>query len=226
MAGAPRADVAAALRRRAPHAPPRARAATNAGARSGSTTPPARSRGRPGCASTPAARRRGSPPTRPRGCSPAPAGSWSTARGDLRIAGAPAFDVVVEHPLERRAGRDAARRRRRGRDVGAGAPRLARPRRRRRAPPARSRDGRAGLDRPRLRHRAAPTALEAETLAKTALLRGPAGARRVLGRRGGVLIHDDGTVERVGAAARPRVRLRRADLRPAPITPPALGAAA
>jgi FAD:protein FMN transferase len=46
----------------------------------------------------------------------------------------------------------------------------------------------------------AGTALEAEALAKAALLSGPAGARRVLGRRGGVLIHDDGTVERIVAA--------------------------
>ena len=53
----------------------------------------------------------------------------------------------------------------------------------------------------------APTALHAETLAKAALLRGPAGARRLLGRRGGVLVHDDGTVERVGTD-RPVVRLR------------------
>jgi thiamine biosynthesis lipoprotein len=47
----------------------------------------------------------------------------------------------------------------------------------------------------------APTALEAETLAKTALLSGPLRARRVLAG-GGVLIHDDGTVEAVGRRAR------------------------
>jgi thiamine biosynthesis lipoprotein len=47
----------------------------------------------------------------------------------------------------------------------------------------------------------APTTLEAEALAKAALLRGPAGARRVLGRRGGVLVHDDGAVESIGPAA-------------------------
>lgn len=41
------------------------------------------------------------------------------------------------------------------------------------------------------------SALEAETLAKTALLGGPARARRLLARRGGVLVHDDGAVERV-----------------------------
>jgi thiamine biosynthesis lipoprotein len=44
----------------------------------------------------------------------------------------------------------------------------------------------------------ADTALEAETLAKAALLSGPAGARRLLGAQGGVLVHDDGDVEKVG----------------------------
>jgi thiamine biosynthesis lipoprotein len=48
----------------------------------------------------------------------------------------------------------------------------------------------------------APTALEAETLSKTALLSGPAGARRVLARRGGIAIHaGGGGVELIGAAA-------------------------
>jgi thiamine biosynthesis lipoprotein len=44
----------------------------------------------------------------------------------------------------------------------------------------------------------APTALEAEALAKAALLSGPAAGRRLLRARfGGVLVHDDGTVVRV-----------------------------
>lgn len=43
----------------------------------------------------------------------------------------------------------------------------------------------------------APTALEAETLAKVALLSGPERARDVLADRGGVLIHDNGDVERL-----------------------------
>ena len=44
----------------------------------------------------------------------------------------------------------------------------------------------------------APTALEAEALAKAALLSGPAGARPLLeAHLGGVLIHDDGAVEPV-----------------------------
>jgi thiamine biosynthesis lipoprotein len=42
------------------------------------------------------------------------------------------------------------------------------------------------------------TALEAETLSKLALLLGPGGAREVLVDRGGVIVHDDGEVERVG----------------------------
>jgi thiamine biosynthesis lipoprotein len=50
----------------------------------------------------------------------------------------------------------------------------------------------------------APTALEAETLAKSALLSGPLGARRLLAAAGGVLVHDDGTVEAVGRRARRR----------------------
>lgn len=51
----------------------------------------------------------------------------------------------------------------------------------------------------------APTALEAEALAKAALLGGPAGARRVLARLGGVLVHDDGAVELVEPAVAPGV---------------------
>ena len=42
---------------------------------------------------------------------------------------------------------------------------------------------------------AAPSALEAEVLAKTALLSGRAGARRLLRRHGGVLQHEDGGIE-------------------------------
>jgi thiamine biosynthesis lipoprotein len=143
--------------------------------------------------------------------------------GDLRMAGAPAFDVVVEHPLR---GEPAATL-----SVGAGAVATSGLGRRVwRGPgggvahhlldPATGEPAWTGLVSATA---TAPTALEAETLAKTALLRGPAGARRVLSRRGGVLIHDDGTVERVGAAARPRVRLRRDELRPGAAV---LGAAA
>jgi thiamine biosynthesis lipoprotein len=55
----------------------------------------------------------------------------------------------------------------------------------------------------------APTALEAETLAKAALLSGPAGARRILSRRGGILVAEDGSARRIGRLAPPpRVRLR------------------
>ena len=44
----------------------------------------------------------------------------------------------------------------------------------------------------------APTALEAETLAKTALLSGRAGALRLLARHGGLVVRDDGEVEAAG----------------------------
>jgi FAD:protein FMN transferase len=65
----------------------------------------------------------------------------------------------------------------------------------------------------------APTALDAEALAKAALLSGPAFGRRLLAaRHGGVLVHDDGTVEPVtrqtgvkpGFSALARVRAARA----------------
>jgi thiamine biosynthesis lipoprotein len=50
----------------------------------------------------------------------------------------------------------------------------------------------------------APTALEAETLAKAALLSGAAVGRRLLVRDGGILVHDDGAIELAGPLARPR----------------------
>ncbi len=56
-------------------------------------------------------------------------------------------------------------------------------------------------------------ALEAEVLAKVAMLRGPRGARRALAALGGVLVHEDGVVEVVPAlqrAARRAVRNRAA----------------
>lgn len=49
----------------------------------------------------------------------------------------------------------------------------------------------------------APSALEAETLAKTALLMGPLGARRVLAEHGGLFVCDDGDVEEIGPLDRP-----------------------
>lgn len=42
------------------------------------------------------------------------------------------------------------------------------------------------------------TALESETLAKAALLSGPSDGRRILGRQGGLLVHEDGEVEAAG----------------------------
>jgi len=49
----------------------------------------------------------------------------------------------------------------------------------------------------------APTALEAETLAKMALLSGAGGGRRLLRGFGGVVVHEDGDVEVVGDPAAP-----------------------
>jgi thiamine biosynthesis lipoprotein len=43
-----------------------------------------------------------------------------------------------------------------------------------------------------------PTALEAETLSKMALLLGPARAREVLSEHGGMIVRDDGEVEAIG----------------------------
>jgi len=55
----------------------------------------------------------------------------------------------------------------------------------------------------------APTALEAETLAKTAFLSGARGAREVLRARGGAIVHEDGRVELLGPLrAEPLMRLR------------------
>ena len=44
----------------------------------------------------------------------------------------------------------------------------------------------------------APTALEADVLAKAALLSGPEGAAAFLGEHGGLIVRDDGSVERIG----------------------------
>ncbi len=44
----------------------------------------------------------------------------------------------------------------------------------------------------------APSALEAETLSKLALLSGPEGARHALTEHGGLVVHDDGDVELIG----------------------------
>ena len=49
----------------------------------------------------------------------------------------------------------------------------------------------------------APTALEAEALAKAALLSGPRGARRLLAAGGGIVVRDDGWSEVVGPRLRP-----------------------
>jgi thiamine biosynthesis lipoprotein len=119
------------------------------------------------------------------------------AGGDIRVRGAQ--DVVVAHPLRaapaahlsladgavatsgvaRRAWRDA--------DGGTAHHLL---------DPATGKPARSGLVAVTA---LAPTALEAETLAKTALLGGAGRARRELAARGGVLVHAGGRVELVGA---------------------------
>ena len=53
----------------------------------------------------------------------------------------------------------------------------------------------------------ASCALDAEILAKGALLSGPQGARRLLHVRGGVLQHDDGTTEVLGGLQPARLAL-------------------
>ncbi len=70
----------------------------------------------------------------------------------------------------------------------------------------------------------APTGVEAETLSKAALLSGPDGARRLLAASGGLIVHDDGEVERVGPiAVSPRLTVRVvADLPAPPQRGPAL----
>lgn len=54
----------------------------------------------------------------------------------------------------------------------------------------------------------APTAIEAETFSKVAILSGPEGARETLAQHGGLIIHDDGTVEAIGRIARPQIRIQ------------------
>jgi thiamine biosynthesis lipoprotein len=120
--------------------------------------------------------------------------------GDLRIAvrrGAAPFGIAVEHPLS--AGRAVTLRMRSGGVATSGIGR-----RLWRGPngrlahhlldPATGAPAWTGLI---AATAVAPTTLAAEALAKAALLSGPAGARRLLACRGGVLVHDEGTVERV-----------------------------
>ena len=69
----------------------------------------------------------------------------------------------------------------------------------------------------------APTALDAEALAKAALLSGPIdGGRLLRARQGGVLIHDDGEIEVVDARRRRARRSLRATAYPLRTTPSSL----
>ena len=122
--------------------------------------------------------------------------------GDLRIRAPRPIAVAVEHPLSGAAAHTLA--------IASGAVATSGLRRRlwRRAgggyahhllDPATGKPAWTGLVQATA---LAPTALEAETLAKAALLSGPQAARRLLARRGGVLVHDDGAVEPLGCALR------------------------
>lgn len=57
-----------------------------------------------------------------------------------------------------------------------------------------------------------PTALEAETLSKVALLSGPEGARAALAEHGGIVVHDDGDVELIGPLRRLGLRVSMPEL--------------
>jgi thiamine biosynthesis lipoprotein len=135
--------------------------------------------------------------------------------GDLRVAvapGAPAFDVGVEHPLTGQIAAELW--------VGDGAVATSGISRRlwlrahgrpahHLLDPATGEPAWTGL----LTATAlAETAVEAEALAKAAYLSGPAGGRRLLRRHGGVLVLEDGSVERIGAAARQRPRVSLGEL--------------
>ena len=139
------------------------------------------------------------------------------AGGDIRIGGTdPAPRAVrVAHPLEDEIAHNLHDQQRRARDQWAAHACLAQ-RRGVRPPP----------HRPRARHPAwtgviqatalAPTALEAETLAKTALLSGPQTGRRLLERHGGALILDGGALILDGGEL-----IHAGDLDPAPVHTPA-----
>ena len=180
-----RSRAALARRRRAPRAAARRGAAWRAvrsTTRAGTITRPPR----------PAARhrrhrRRASPPTCRRAARSPARAFVVDCGGDLRVAGARGarpFEVAVEHPLTGERRRDAARPRRRRRDV------RARPRALWRGADGRPAHhlldpatGAPGVDRPGRGHRArADARSQAEALAKAALLGGPAGARRAARR--------------------------------------------
>lgn len=127
--------------------------------------------------------------------------------GDLRVRAPRPVEVAVEHPLTGAVAHTLAiacgavatsglRRRLWRRDGGGYAHHL--------LDPATGRPAWTGLVQATA---LAPTALEAETLAKAALLSGAPAARGLLAAHGGVLVHDDGGVEPVGRAARPPLRI-------------------
>ena len=132
--------------------------------------------------------------------------------GDIRIGGPDAlvrpYEIFVEHPL---SGERAYVLRLGSGAVATSGPQcadLARRRRTLRAPPARSSSGEPAWTGLIGATALGETAVEAETLAKAALLSGPEGGRAILAERGGLLVHDSGRVETVGPlSARPRIRV-------------------
>jgi thiamine biosynthesis lipoprotein len=124
--------------------------------------------------------------------------------GDVRVLGAPA-EVVVEHPFTREAAGSlrvmggvatSGLSRRMWRDAGGRAAHHL-------LDPSTGRSAWTGLVSVTA---LAPTTLEAEVIAKTALLSGPEAARSLLSRTGGVLVTDDGRAEWIGPAS-PVVRI-------------------
>ena len=161
-----------------------------------STTTPARSRARRACGSTPAAPARATPPT----CAAellAGYDAWAVdCGGDLRIGGDAGVvrDVEVEHPFTGETLDTRPRPRRRRRHVRPALAHLARRGRRRSAhhllDPSTGEPAFTGLVAVTA---LAPTAVEAEALAKAALLSGPAGARSSSPAHGGLTVAEDGT---------------------------------
>ena len=195
----PRRHRGGARRRAAAAAGGPGRAGTASAARR--STRRVASRGRPACGWTPAASRRAWPPTSPPPRSPrasatrsraaATSPSAAASRGRSRCAAPAATPRSTGCACGPAAWRPRASPRGSGRRPdGSYAHHV--------LDPATGRPAWTGLV---AATAVAGSALEAEVLAKTALLSGPLAARRLLRRRGGVLQHDDGRVEVVPAPA-------------------------
>ena len=199
--GAEPAPLERAVSCRSGACPRRARRRTPRGARSSCFPAKERSRGRPACGSSSAAAPRAWPRTSRRAQLERYASFAVDVGGDLRVGGdstAPR-EVHIAHPLD--AGAAHRFRVRSGAVATSGiatrvwaqgdgyAHHL--------IDPATGRPAWTGLVQATA---LAPTAVEAEALAKAAFLSGPGvETRRVLGTYGGLVVADDGTVEPIGA---------------------------